>query len=138
MLLRALVIFAAISLPTQVLATDVLESESLGAESFSSYVTGKTLTYSKNGQVFGTEEYLPDNHVRWSFNDGQCQDGIWFAQNDQICFIYDGQTVPQCWSFFAGSNGLIAHYENAPTLDDLHETSRSSEPLYCKGPDVGA
>ncbi|MEH6835587.1 MULTISPECIES: hypothetical protein [Falsihalocynthiibacter] len=137
MLLRTLAILALVSIPKHALATDVLDLETLGEKSFSAYVTGKTLTYSKNGQVFGVEEYLPDNHVRWSFNDGECQDGTWFAQNDEICFIYDGPTVPQCWSFSVGSNGLIAHYENAPTSDELYETARSSTPLYCKGPDVG-
>lgn len=138
MLLRIFGLMALTFLPTASMATDELSMKALGADAFSSNVMGKTLMYSKNGLAFGAEEYLPDNHVRWSYEDGQCQEGIWFAQNEQICFVYDGETIPQCWTFFASDKGLIAHHQDDPLQDDVYETSRSAKPLFCKGPEVGA
>src|SRR5690606_20167157 len=45
------------------------------AEEFDSYATGKTLTYSQYGQIFGTEEYLPNRRVRWQVTGDLCQYG---------------------------------------------------------------
>lgn len=137
MLLRFLLLIILFCLPQASVATDTLGRTSLSPESFAANVTGKTLTYSKNGQIFGAEEYLPGNRVRWSFDDGECQEGNWYPQNDQICFVYEGKSDPQCWRFFAGESGLIAQYENTPSNEDVYETSRSSTPMYCKGPDAG-
>jgi hypothetical protein len=113
------------------------EPKILNEEAFSSYVTGKTLTYSKHGEFFGTEEYLPNNRVRWSLSEGECQEGRWFAQAEKICFLYQGQNQPQCWSFLAGDTGLIAQFGNTPTSGDIVESFKTTVPLYCHGPDVG-
>lgn len=130
--------FAALCFVGQGLSASTVDPDQrLSAEEFSRYVTGKTLTYSKAGQIFGAEEYLSGNRVRWSFNDGQCQDGRWYEKNEQICFVYENQPVPQCWTFYVGETGLIALYENAPSTNNLLETAQKTEPLLCFGPDVG-
>lgn len=137
MLARMMAVFALIFPTTIALATEVETISPMTSDVFSSYVTGRTLSYSKNGQPYGVEQYLSGNRVRWAAENGDCQDGKWFAQNDQICFLYEGQLTAQCWSFYAGDAGIIAQYENNPEQDYLYESSRTSEPLICKGPDVG-
>jgi hypothetical protein len=113
------------------------EPKILSEEAFSNYVTGKTLTYSKHGEFFGTEEYLPNNRVRWSLSEGECQEGRWFAQAEKICFLYQGQSTPQCWSFLTGETGLIAQNGDAPASGDIFESFKTTVPLYCHGADVG-
>ncbi len=107
------------------------------AAEFDAYVTGKTLTYSQDGAAYGAEEYLPGRRVRWSYLDGRCQEGFWTVDLDLICFIYDNDPTPQCWSFSATPTGLRARFENEPGATELYETQASDEPLYCMGPDVG-
>jgi len=112
------------------------ETPMTGAE-FDAYTQGKTFYYAENGRDYGGEEYLPDRRVRWSFLDGRCKDGLWYEQADQICFIYEDSTDPQCWTFYDGPDGLVAQFENDPTRAMLYETRQSDEPMMCLGPDVG-
>src|SRR6056297_2599184 len=65
----------------------------LSPSEFETYTTGKTLTYSAGGIPFGIEEYLPDRRVRWSYLDGQCEDGEWYPAGDMICFVYEADHV---------------------------------------------
>ena len=106
---------------------------------FEAYVTGKTLTYAKNGKVWGTEQYLTDRKVRWAFSGEECREGYWFEEaDDQICFVYEEDGILQCWQFYHGdSGGLRARYVNDPAGDFLSEVAQSPEPLGCLGPDVG-
>jgi hypothetical protein len=54
-----------------------------------------------------------------------------------ICFVYEDNPTPQCWSFFKESNGLRAIFENDPTATTLYEAQQNDEPMMCLGPDVG-
>ncbi|QYX58474.1 hypothetical protein K1T73_02125 [Roseovarius sp. SCSIO 43702] len=109
----------------------------MSAEEFDAYTRGKTFYYGSNGAPYGAEEYLDNRRVRWSFLDGECQEGEWYQEGEMICFTYETHPDPQCWSFERGSRGLIARFENDPALTELYEVEQSDEPLYCKGPDVG-
>ncbi|KAJ54199.1 hypothetical protein ACMU_03695 [Actibacterium mucosum KCTC 23349] len=120
------------------LAGPVLAETPMTALQFDSYSNGKTLFYSSQGTAYGAEQYLPGRRVIWSFLDGECLTGEWFEHNDQICFVYDGEANgPQCWSFFARDNGILAQFENDPDATTLVEVNQSPEPLYCPGPQVG-
>ncbi len=110
----------------------------LSAAEFEAYTTGKTLTYTALGQPFGVEEYLENRRVRWSFLDGECQDGTWYPAGELICFAYEGIAEHQCWSFFRGASGLRALYRNDPAQTEVYETRASDEPMLCLGPKVGA
>lgn len=110
----------------------------LTASEFEARVTGHTLVFSSDGFAYGAEEYLNNRRVRWSFLDGECQDGRWYPEGEQICFVYDTISSPQCWSFYLRDDRLLARYENDPTDTELIETSRQDEPLLCLGPKVGA
>ncbi|MBO9474362.1 hypothetical protein J7413_12500 [Shimia sp. R10_1] len=107
-----------------------------GAE-FEAYVTGKTLFFEADGQRYGVEEYLPNRRVRWSFLDGQCKEGAWFEDGAQICFVYEDNPSPQCWSFYQGNGGLTAKFENEAEGQVLYEIDPSGEEMLCLGPEVG-
>ncbi len=107
------------------------------ADEFDSYTNGKTFYYGSMGSPYGAEEYLDDRRVRWSFLDGKCQEGVWYEEAGLICFVYENQPDPQCWSFQQGSRGLIARFENNLQNTELYEVEKSVEPLLCLGPEVG-
>lgn len=110
----------------------------MSAAQFDQYSTGKTLYYSAGGGAYGAEQYLPGRRVIWSFLDGQCMTGEWYEQGDQICFVYeDSPNGPQCWSFFARDNGVLAQFENDPEATTLVEVNQSPDALFCPGPQVG-
>jgi hypothetical protein len=128
--------FAAFALAA-LTALPALAAEPMSAAEFEAYVTGKTLYFGLDGQAYGVEEYLPDRQVRWSFLDGQCKDGFWYDENDQICFVYEDTPEPQCWTFFREGEVLRAVFENDPASTVLYEAGQNDEPMMCLGPDVG-
>ncbi|MBT8417203.1 MAG: hypothetical protein KJO42_07155 [Silicimonas sp.] len=130
--MRLGVVLLLLSLPSLALA-----QTRLSPQEFESRVTGKTLTYSSGGAAYGAEEYLENRRVRWSFLDGECQEGRWYVAQEQICFVYENIPGPQCWQFFSSGSRLMARFENDPTQTELYETARADEPLMCLGPKVG-
>jgi len=112
--------------------------DALSAESFDALTRGKTYYYSSGGRPYGAEEYLEGRRVRWSFLDGQCLEGRWWAENDNICFVYDdAPDDPHCWVFRQGSGGLTATLADEPSGRELYEVEKSDKPLHCLGPKVG-
>ncbi|MEM6310444.1 MAG: hypothetical protein AAF754_10370 [Pseudomonadota bacterium] len=108
----------------------------MSADEFERYTEGKTLTYVENGFAYGVEEYLPGRRVRWSFLDGRCSDGVWYEEAGGICFVYENNPDPQCWSFRASPRGLVADFigDDAPRL---YEAQNLDEEMLCLGPEVG-
>lgn len=109
----------------------------MSAAEFDAYTRGQTFYYGAGGAAYGGEEYLPDRRVRWSFLDGDCQDGHWYEERGLICFVYDTRPEPQCWSFERTKNGLIARFSGEQSLSELYEVQRSAAPLMCLGPKIG-
>ena len=107
------------------------------AEAFDAYTRGQTFTYGTGAQPYGAEEYLDNRRVRWSFLDGKCQDGTWYEEDSMICFVYDDNPDPQCWTFYQTPRGIVARFEDDPSQTTLYEITRSAEPLMCLGPEVG-
>lgn len=108
------------------------------AAEFESYVTGKTLHYGNLGSIYGIEQYLPKRRVYWAYLEDECQEGVWYPEGDQICFVYDYDPTPQCWTFWKRASGLVARFQNDPEGTYLYEVKQSKEPLRCLGPKVGA
>jgi hypothetical protein len=109
----------------------------MSAEAFDSYTRGQTFTYGAGAEPYGAEEYLDNRRVRWSFLDGRCQDGEWYEDGDLICFVYEDNPDPQCWSFYQTPRGIVARFEDDPAQTTLYEITRSPEPMMCLGPEVG-
>ena len=116
--------------------TGLAETPMSGAE-FEAYVNGRTLTYAENGVIYGIEEYLPNRRVRWAFTEDECRDGFWYEEDNQICFVYEGDIGLQCWRFTRSGSGLIARFMGAGDGREVYEAQQSKEPLRCLGPDVG-
>lgn len=119
------------------LAAPALAQNLMSAQEFDNYTQGKTFTYASTSGPYGREQYLPNRRVRWSFLDGECHAGEWYEAAGLICFVYDIEPEPQCWSFERGDTGLIARFENDALLNELYEVEQSRAPLSCPGPDVG-
>lgn len=119
------------------LALPVMAQDLMTAEEFDAYTRGKTLFYGQNGQAYGAEVYHENRRVEWSFLDGECKTGEWYEAQGLICFVYDDNPDPQCWSFIKGTGGLIARFENNPTTTELYEAQDIGEEMLCLGPKVG-
>ncbi|WP_456389520.1 hypothetical protein [Profundibacter sp.] len=119
------------------LATPLAAQSPMDADAFEAYSQGKTLYFGYDGSIYGAEEYLPNRRVRWSVLDGKCQDGEWYQDGQMICFVYIGESDPQCWSFYQRQGGLMAQFENDPDLTTLFEIEPSEEPMVCLGPEIG-
>lgn len=110
----------------------------LDAESFESYTTGQTLTFTHDGVPYGAEQYLPGRRVIWAFAGEECEEGVWYPRGDMICFAYETYGIEQCWNFYRTEDGLRAVFQgpDGPSTE-LYEAYRSATPLMCEGPEVG-
>ncbi|NNE52169.1 MAG: hypothetical protein HKN30_07190 [Sulfitobacter sp.] len=119
------------------IALPVAAQDLLTPEEFDRYTRGKTLFYGQGGEIYGAEIYYENRRVTWSFLDGECKEGRWYAKGPLICFTYEDNPAPQCWSFLRRPTGLIARFENDPATTDLYEARDTGEALICPGPKVG-
>lgn len=119
------------------LAQPAAAQDLMTAEEFDAYTRGKTLIFGQNGQAYGAEIYHENRRVEWSFLDGDCKEGEWYEDNGLICFVYENNPEPQCWSFIKGEGGLIARFENRPNTTELYEAQDSDAEMLCLGPKVG-
>lgn len=120
-----------------ILASTAQAQNALSPAEFEAYVTGKTLYFGQGGQPYGVEQYLKNRKVRWSFLDGNCKDGRWYVETDLICFVYEDNGTPQCWSFELTGDGLKAEFQGKPGAGTLYEVNESPEPMQCLGPQIG-
>lgn len=109
----------------------------MSGAAFEAYVTGQVVTYAHDGRVYGMEQYLGGRRVVWRHLGGDCLEGAWFEQGDQICFQYEGDVPTQCWQFFENGTGLGARADGDPDGMWLYEVRRASEDLMCPAPYLG-
>ncbi|PRY25134.1 hypothetical protein CLV78_102311 [Aliiruegeria haliotis] len=106
-------------------------------EQFDAHTLGRTLYFFSDGEAYGVERYREGQRVTWSFLDGECKEGRWYQDGPFICFVYDGDGAPQCWTFYARGDGLRALFEDQPGATELYEAGEAEEPMLCYGPEVG-
>lgn len=117
--------------------TSAVAGEPMDGASFDEYTRGKTLFYAQNGEAYGAEIYLDNRRVKWSFLDGDCKDGSWYEQGEQICFVYEDNPEPQCWAFHSDGGRLFARFENLPGATQLYEARDVNQEMICLGPKTG-
>lgn len=113
--------------------------DALSGAEFEAYVEGKTLYYSGVVDNYGIEQYLPGRRVIWRVLENDCQYGKWYENEvGHICFVYEEDPTPKCWTFWKENDALAARFENDPQGTELYEVRQTNDPLICLGPDVGA
>lgn len=112
-------------------------AQPLTIEEFEAYATGRTLTYAIGGQVYGAEQYLPGRRVLWAFRGDECRKGYYYEAEGEICFVYEHDPTPQCWTFEKRATGLSARFSGDPPGSELSEVAQTPDPLICAGPEVG-
>ena len=116
---------AMLALPVPALA----DTPMTGPE-FADRMTGRTLTFSANGQPYGVEYYAPSQRVIWSFLDGDCIEGEWYAEDRAICFVYQGDPEPKCWQVYDADDGIRAEFLDNGESATLYEVEEG-DPLIC-------
>lgn len=129
----------ALALSLTIISADAaLAGEPMDGAAFDAFTRGKTLFYAQDGQAYGAEIYLDDRRVRWSFLDGECKEGFWYEQANQICFVYEDDPDPHCWAFSKSNGRLMARFENLPGATELYEAQDIGEEMICLAPNLGA
>ena len=128
-----------LALVALILPGPALAQDALTGPEFEARTTGKTMTYGRDGQVWGREQYLNGRRVIWAFEGEACKRGTWAeAAPGLICFSYDDRPGdPECWQFFDEGGSLLAQSERAPNSARLAAVEESTKALACPGPDVG-
>lgn len=108
------------------------------AQKFEDYVSGKTMFFHLgDGRVHAAETYLNNRKVRWSLVKDECLEGEWWAQDGKICFAYETNPDPQCWSVDVTPSGLTATSDAPVNPLVIFEVVGHVGEQTCLGPKVG-
>ncbi len=114
------------------LATPAAAQNTMNAEEFGAHVTGRTITFrTELNPSFGIERYLEGRRVMWSTFDGICQYGVWFESKGDICFRYDGDPEPKCWTMYNEPGGMRGVYTTRPPATVIFEIPDRNDALIC-------
>lgn len=107
--------FAVWLLPVAVLAQ---ADPPLTAEGFEALVQGRTFDTHNGSGRYGVETFLPGRRAIWR-DAAQCMEGRWRAQGNLICFDYQGDPTPYCWTY----------HDRGGWLEAWLDGDRGSEPI---------
>jgi hypothetical protein len=121
------------------LAGPAAAQQNMAPEDFEALSEGRTLHFSLFGEFFGAEQFFANRRSLWMSGDGQCEEGVWHAEGEAICFSYPSQPEPFCWHFRKEGGRYAAHrLEQGIETGFAIELDRiDDQPLPCPGPDVG-
>jgi hypothetical protein len=107
---------------------------------FEAMSEGRTLHFTLDGLPFGSEQYFAGRRSLWRFADGTCDSGVWRAEGDLVCFVYERESGPQCWRFLERGGRFVAALveDGAETGFALELSHMDQAPLACPGPDIGS
>ncbi|EEW24104.1 hypothetical protein [Rhodobacter ferrooxidans] len=103
----------------------------LTAAEFEAFVSGKTLTYATQGEVYGAETYLPGRKVVWHGPDEGCVKGSWTETDGQLCFVYDDDPAPICWTLVPVGAGLEGQITGDPPDTEATVLTPTDQPVPC-------
>ena len=106
-------------------------------DGFDALSRGRTLVYSDGDRPYGIERYLPGRRVIWAFVGEECREGHWYAEDGDVCFVYEDNPVPQCWTYFNTPEGLKARFRGDPAGAPMITIRDSAGPMPCEGPMLG-
>lgn len=119
-----------------VVAAPMAAAQPMTPEEFETFATGRTLDYSGNGTILGSEAYLPDRRVRDADTGGPCRDGFWYPDGPAVCFVYEGSDQRHCWLYWREGGIIRAKPQNAGPDDAAQTVTPATTPLTC-APEVG-
>ena len=124
-----------LALPVSALADGLVT-----ADEFEAMSQNRTQYFERGGAFYGAEQFFSDRTSLWQYGDGTCTWGKWYAQDDQICFIYEASPTPQCWHFSERGGTYYARIAGLAEGDpsELRLSKVDDKPLPCPGPDLGA
>ena len=128
--MRSLVLLA-------ILASAAQAQSPMSPDAFDAWSTGKTLDYSVNGVILGSEAYFPNRTVRDADTGGPCLDGTWHAEGDAVCFVYPARDGTHCWLYWRNGDAVFAKPLDAAPEDPAQLVTEAASPLTCPGPEVG-
>jgi len=128
--LKRLALIAVLALPAHA-------QDGMSPEAFRSLTEGKTLYFSQEGRFYGAEQYLKNNRVRWQYPNGECTEGQWYGQGNQLCFQYEDVIGAQCWIMWDEGGQLLARHADDPADIPIELDRKDELPLPCAGPDLG-
>lgn len=103
----------------------------LTVEAFERFVEGRTMdTFDQTGR-YGVETFLPGRRAIWR-DANQCLEGTWRPQGDQICFDYQGESLPYCWTYHDRGGWLMAWLDGDRSTDPI-TLHPSVEVVTCEG-----
>lgn len=103
----------------------------LTAEAFEKFVEGRTMdTFDQTGR-YGVETFLPGRRAIWR-DANQCLEGTWRPQGDQICFDYQGDPTPYCWTYHDRGGWLMAWLDGDQSTDPI-TLHPSTDLVTCEG-----
>ncbi len=126
------------ALPDPALADPALPDPALTAREFDALTLGRTMTWAEFGTVYGVEHYLDGRRVRWTVLGDDCKAGHWYPDGDEICFVYEDDPAPDCWTITLDAAGMLARYAGTSADVAPVEVQETTEPMACFGPEVGA
>ena len=110
----------------------------LTAEAFDALTLGQTMTWAEGGVIYGVERYLPDRRVLWTVLGDTCRSGHWYPEGEAICFVYEHDPAPDCWTIRRSGQDLAAEFLSPPGSMLPVTIARTDDPMPCFGPEVGA
>jgi hypothetical protein len=118
------------------LLAPMASAQPMSPDDFAAFATGRTLDYSLDGQVEGSEAYFPDRSVRDADTGGPCRDGIWYPDGPAVCFVYDGSDQRHCWLYWREGDQILAKPLHAAAEDPAQTVTPAAHPLAC-APEIG-
>lgn len=118
------------------LAAPMAAAQPMTPDAFEAFASGRTLDYSVDGQVLGSETYFPDRSVRDADTGGPCRAGFWYPDGPAVCFVYDGSDQRHCWLYWREGTEVLAKPLLAGPDDPAQTVTPAATPLSC-APEVG-
>lgn len=107
--------------------------EPVPPEEFRAMAEGWTVYFTLNGALYGAESYGKGDRSCWCYIEGECQEGVWWADGPQLCFDYGHEGSPSCWTLHRDDGGIVARLEgDRPNAGmELRFLRQDRQPLAC-------